>query len=230
MKESVVNHHSKTRVLVVDDQPLLREGVIQFLNRQIDLAACGEADNVASARSAVVELDPDLVLLELRLGSGDTIGLIKEIRSQSPRTQVLVFSQFEETQFALRALKAGARGYVQKREPASEVLAAIKVVLSGGMYVSRQIAVLVLQKTLEEPADDEAVGESTVKMLSDRELHVFQMIGAGLSSRQIAGDLNLSIKTVETHRENIKHKLGLRSGADLCRRAENWVKLGSNHR
>jgi DNA-binding NarL/FixJ family response regulator len=214
----------KSRILVADEQPLLREGVVHFINRQKDLIVCGEADSIASARIKAARLVPDLLLLDLRLGSGDTIDLIEDFKIQHPSMAILVFSQFDETLFAEKALRAGAMGYVLKQEATEEVLTAVRTVLNGAMYVSRQIAVLILQKSLENPVLSLAVNEVTVGKLSDRELHVFQRLGAGVGTRKIAAELKLSVKTIETHRENIKHKLGLGNGGELVERATDWVK------
>jgi DNA-binding NarL/FixJ family response regulator len=214
----------KSRILVADEQPLLREGVVHFINRQDDLIVCGEADSIASARTEAVRLVPDLMLLDLRLGSGDTIDLIKDLKIQHPSMAILVFSQFDETLFAEKVLRAGAMGYVLKQEATEEVLTAVRTVLNGAMYVSRQIAVLILQKSLDNPLQSATAGGVTVQKLSDRELHVFQRLGARVATRQIAVELKLSIKTIETHRENIKHKLGLGNGSELVECATDWVK------
>lgn len=214
---------AKSRILVVDEQPLLREGIVHFINRQDDLVVCGEADSISSAKTAVLHHIPDLLLLDFQLGSGDTIAFIKALKSERPAMGILVFSQCDETLFAEKALRAGAQGYVLKRETPQEVLVAIQTVLHGGMYVSRQIAVLILQKSFEKPMHRAIGGGLAVEKLSDRELHIFQRIGAGLRSRQIASELKLSIKTIETHRENMKHKLGLSKGAELARCAAEWV-------
>jgi DNA-binding NarL/FixJ family response regulator len=214
----------KSRILVADEQPLLREGVVHFINRQDDLVVCGEADSIASVRTEAARLVPDLLLLDLRLDSGDTIDLIKDFKVRHPSMAILVFSQFDETLFAEKALRAGAMGYVLKQEATEEVLTAVRTVLNGAMYVSRQIAVLILQKSLGNPLQAAAANEVTVEKLSDRELHVFQRLGAGVGTRQIAAELKLSVKTIETHRENIKHKLGLGNGGELVERATDWVK------
>lgn len=214
----------KSRILVVDDQPLPREGIVHFINRQRDLVVCGEADSIASARTEAARLVPDLLLLDLRLGSGDTIDLIKDFKVQQPAMATLVFSQFDETLFAEKTLRAGALGYVLKQETTEEVLSAIRTVLRGGMYVSRQIAVLILRKSFDGALQVMTGSDATVAKLSDRELHVFQRLGAGAGTRQIATELKRSVKTIETHRENIKHKLGLANGTQLVQCATDWVK------
>lgn len=226
MKTDTPKLSAKSRVVVVDDHPLLREGVVQFINRQTDLVVSGEADSVASTQATVLRHGPDLLLLDLRLGAGDTIELIKSLKAQYPSMPILVFSQFDETLFAEKALRAGASGYVMKQEATEEVLTAIRTVLRGGMYVSRQIAVLALQKSFEAPNQTQTPVDSVamVEKLSDREFHVFQMIGCGYSTRQIAGELNLSVKTIESHREHIKHKLDLENATALTESATAWVK------
>jgi DNA-binding NarL/FixJ family response regulator len=194
-----------------------------WIGQQSNLAVCGIAECVSSARLRVAELSPDLVMMDLRLGAGDTLELIKTFKAQYPEMPVLVFSQFNETSHAERALRAGARGFVQKQEPAAEVVLAIQTVLQGGMYVSRQVAVLILQRSFSFPIHPLETGESAYRKLSDRELHVFQLLGLGRSTRQIALELKLSVKTIETHRENIKHKLGISNGVHLNKCASDWV-------
>jgi len=221
MNASASQGDRKARILVVDDHPLLREGVTQLINRQSDLVVCGEADAVSSASTAVETLQPDLVLLDLRLGCGDALELIKSLKARFPRLWILVLSQHDEALYAERALRAGASGYVMKQEAAEEVLTAIRMVLAGELYVSRKTAVLVLRKLLKRESSERHDG---LESLTDRELQVFQLLGAGLKSRQIADELRLSIKTVETYRENIKHKLGLQNAAELIRNAVSWVQ------
>ena len=211
----------KKRVLVVDDHPLLRAGLIQFIDRQEDLICCGEADSAASTQSAVPSCKPDLVLLDLRLRSEDGLELIKSLKSQFPELLILVLSQRDETLYAERALRAGARGYIMKEEAAGEVLSAVRAVLSGEFYLSRKLAIRLVQKSIESRP---AVSGPGIGSLTDRELQVFELLGSGLSTRQIATKLNLSFKTIETYRENIKHKLGLSGSTDLVRCATNWVE------
>jgi len=160
------------------------------------------------------------VLLDLRLGSGDTLEFIKSVKARFPHVAILVLSQHDEAIYAERVLRAGASGYIMKEEAAQEVLSAIRAVLAGELYVSRKIAGVLLHKLLRgkpRATDDRLAG------LSDRELQVLQMLGAGLGNRQIAADLHLSVKTVETYRENLKHKLGFSTGAELVRYAMRWL-------
>ncbi|MHA3772843.1 response regulator transcription factor [Verrucomicrobiota bacterium sgz303538] len=212
----------KARILIADDHPVLREGVAQLLNRQADLTVCGDADGVTAADRAVAEHQPDLLLLDLRMGSGDCLELIKSLRSRVPSLYILVFSQHDEALFAERALRAGANGYIMKEEASSELLTAVRTVLKGEVYVSRKIAVLLFQRSLEETRPNPQ--QSPVTLLSDRELHVFQLLGAGMKTRQVATEMGISIKTVEAHRENIKRKLSLDDAAALIRAATAWVQ------
>lgn len=212
---------AKTRILVVDDHPLLRDGVVQLINRQPDLAVCGEAESITSLQDILPRCKPHLLLLDFRLGTADTIELIKGLIAQYPKLLILVFSQFDETLFAERALRAGAKGYLMKHEATEEVITAIRTVLRQEVYVSRKIAVQIFQQSLEAKV---ASHVATMKNLSDRELHIFQLLGSGFSTRQIATELKLSVKTIDTHRENIKHKLGLSCAAELIQCATNWVR------
>jgi len=217
-------HHANMRILVVDEHPLFRHGVMDFINSQIDMAVCGSADSIPSVRTALTGCKPDLVLLGLRLGTGDTLEFIKALKAQYPDLRVLVFSQFEETIFAERALRAGANGYLMKEATNEELLTAIRDIVCGGIYVSRKIALHAFQKSLETPRQNYPQENIIdIEILSDREMHVFQLLGSGLGTKKIAEALNLSVKTVESHRENIKRRLGLRSGADLTGRATTWV-------
>jgi len=211
----------KRRILVVDDHPLLRAGLIQFIDRQRDMTCCGEADSGATTQDAVVRQKPDLLLLDLRLRSEDGLELIKSLKARFPKLLILVISQCDEMLYAERVLRAGARGYIMKEEATEEVLFAIRAVLEGELYLSRKLAIRLVQKTIESRPATAGPG---LESLTDRELQVFQLLGAGLNTRHIAERLNLSFKTIETYRENIKHKLGLAGAADLVRYATNWVE------
>ncbi|HEY9174487.1 MAG TPA: response regulator transcription factor [Verrucomicrobiae bacterium] len=215
------SHEKKAKILVVDDHPLLREGVMQLINRQRDLCACGDASSLAEAQAALETLQPDLILLDLRLGGGDALEFIKASRARFPRVRILILSQHDEPLYAERTMRVGASGYVIKEEAPEEVLTAIRTVLSGDTYVSRRIAALVLQRMI--PAAKPA-NAPRLEDLTDREFTVFQLIGSGLGSREIAEQLGLSVKTIETHRENIKQKRGLKNAADLVREATDWVR------
>jgi DNA-binding NarL/FixJ family response regulator len=223
-------HLAETRILVVDEHPLFRHGVMDFINSHADMAVCGSGDSIPSVQNALAGCKPDLILLGLRLGTGDTLEFIKALKAQYPELLILVFSQCEETIFAERALRAGANGYLMKHATGEELLTAIRDIMCGEIYVSRKIAMLAFQKSLETPRQNhrqengnESGNLRDIKNLSDREMHVFQLIGSGLGVTKIAEALNLSVKTIETHRENIKCKLGLRSAAEVAERATAWT-------
>jgi len=216
---------AKTRILVVDEHPLLRYGIVAFINGQPDMIACGEADCIPGARSKIAECKPQLLLTALRLGTGDSLEFVKALKAEYPSLLILVYSAFEEAIFAERALRAGANGYLMKKAAKEEMVTAIRDVLRGQIYVSRDLAMRAFQKSLETRSQDRLLGRTTrVENLSDREMHVFQLIGSGLGTKKIAHALNLSVKTIETHRENIKRKLGLNSGRQLVDRAIKYVE------
>jgi DNA-binding NarL/FixJ family response regulator len=212
---------TKSSIMVVDDHPLLREGVMQLINRQHDLCARASAASLTEALSALDRSVPDLMLLDLRLGGGDVLEFIKSLRARFTRLRILILSQHDEPLYAERTLRAGANGYVIKEEAPEEVLTAIRAVLGGQVYVSRKIATVVLQRMVQGGKPD---GAARLADLTDREFTIYQLIGSGLSSRDIADELHLSVKTVETHRENIKHKRNLQSAAELVREATEWVR------
>src|SRR6266704_4492398 len=217
-------HAAKTRILIVDEHPLLRHGIITFINRQPDMVVCGEADGIPSAQKKIAECKPQLLLTALRLGTGDSLEFVKSLKAQYPKLVILVYSAFEESIFAARALRAGANGYLMKKAAKEEMLAAIRDVLRGQIYVSRDLAMRAFQKSLETPQQNRAGNLPIVDNLSDREMHVFQLIGSGLGTKKIAHALNLSVKTIESHRENIKRKLGLNSGKQSVERAVKYVE------
>ncbi len=216
---------AKTRILVVDEHPLLRHGIVTYLNAQPDMIVCGEADCIPGARSKIAECEPQLLVTALRLGTGDSLEFVKALKAEYPSLLILVYSAFEEAIFAERALRAGADGYAMKKAPKEELLTAIGEIVRGQIYVSRDLAMRAFQKSLETPQQNRAPADvRTIENLSDREMHVFQLIGSGLGTKKIAHALNLSVKTIETHRENIKRKLGLNSGPQLVERAVKYVE------
>src|SRR6266446_9261191 len=215
---------AKTRILVVDEHPLIRHGIITFIDCQPDMVVCGEADSIPSAKTKLAECKPHLLVIGLRLGTGDRLEFVKALKVQYPGLLIIVYSAFEETIFAERAPRAGANGYLMKKAVKEEMLTAIRDVLHGQIYVSRDLALRAFQKSLATPQQNRASENlPIIDNLSDREMHVFQMIGSGLGTKKIAHALNLSVKTIETHRGNIKRKLGLRSGAELSEQATAWV-------
>ncbi len=221
----------KKRVLLVDDHPILRQGLANVLNMQPHLCVCGEAQGRADALTAAERLVPDLALVDLSLRSGDGLELIKDLRVRMPNLLILVLSMHDETIYAERALRAGARGYVMKQEKFDRLLLAIGRVLSGAIYVSDQVTAHAVQRlALGGVTGHEAAEENTdafVGRLTDRELQVFRLIGQGLGTRLIAENLHLSRKTIESHREHIKAKLGLRDGSELIQRAIQWARHSS---
>jgi len=213
----------------VDDQPLVREGLIRIINREKDLNCCGAVESIASAQYEVAARKPDLVLMDILLPDGSGLDFIKQLMLEHPSVPVLVVSQCDETLYAERVLKAGARGYLMKNHATSAIPAAIRAVLAGELHVSPKIAALALHQMAGRKS---GVQRDGLGNLTDRELQVFQLLGAGVSTREIAGKLHLSIKTIETHRENIKRKLKLSSAADLMRYSTNWVErqnMGTQH-
>ena len=210
---AAVRKHS---ILLVDDHPLVRHGLAQLINPQDDLEVCGEAGTPDEALAAVRKLRPNLAIVDLSLGDADGLDLVKALQHGHPDLPVLVCSMHKESAYAERALRAGARGYVMKQESNSVVLAAIRRVLSGQIHVSEPVASKMLLKLVNPSA---AGADAGVQQLSDREFEVFRLIGRGLGPSDIARQLNVSVKTVETYREHIKTKLRLPNGRELMRAA-----------
>jgi DNA-binding NarL/FixJ family response regulator len=214
------------RVLVLDEQPLLRYGICAYLNSHLDMSVCGEAGSIPEARSKIAECHPQLLVTALGLGAEGGLKLIRTLRAENPMLRVLVYSAFDETIFAKRAMRAGANGYVMKQAPREELAAAIRDIVNGGIYVSHEAALNAFRQSLQlHPKDQHwpRPGDS-LENLSDREMQIFQLLGSGLGTRNIAELLGLSVKTVESHRENIKRKLHVRSSAELSVCAAEWVE------
>ena len=210
----------------MDEQPLLRYGICAYLNSQLDMSVCGEASSIPEARSKIAECHPQLLVTTLGLGAADSLKLIRTLRAENPMLRVLVYSAFDETIFAQRAMRAGANGYVMKQAPREELAAAIRDIVKGGIYVSHEAALSAFRQSLQlRPKNQHwpRPGHS-LENLSDREMQIFQLLGSGLGTRNIAELLNLSVKTVESHRENIKHKLHVSSSAELSVYAVEWVE------
>src|SRR4029079_16746711 len=214
-----------TRVLVLEEHPLLRQGIADFLNAQPDLLVCGEADNIRAQRNEIAKSKPQLLLTALRLGTGDSLEFVKALKAESPGLLILVYSAFEEAIFAERTLRAGADGYVMKTAPKEELLAAIREILGGNIYVSRDVAMRAFKKSLDSrPEQRSASSAIGIEKLSDREMHIFNLLGSGLGNTQIANSLHLSVKTIESHRENIKRKLDMSCSRDLVACARKYVE------
>ena len=212
----------KIRIIVVDDHPFFRHGVVQWINQQSDLTCCGEADSIAQAKAVVASLTPDVILLDLQLKDGDGLDLTMALSQEYPAVRIVILSHRDEAVYAHRALRAGARAYIMKSEGTELVKAAIQAVMKGEIYVSRPVAARALQKLLPDPGSS----EFQLDRLSDREVQVFQLLGAACGTRDIAALLKISPKTVETYRENLKHKLHLADAEALVRAAKNWVEHG----
>lgn len=213
----------KLRILVVDDHPIVRKGLAQLIAHEPDIEMVGGADNVADALRQVADLHPDLVVVDMSLKDSHGLELLAQIKAQFVDVRTLVWSMFDEKIYAERALRAGAMGYVNKQESNSQLLAAIRQVLAGELYLSSQMTRTLLRRV----RGGDLLGEDPVQTLSNRELEVFEMIGNAMTTQQIARKLKLSPKTVEAHREKIKSKLKLSNAAELNRRAVQWVLEGN---
>src|ERR1700720_808360 len=222
MIAKTVNGNSTTRkkmVFVVDDHPIVRQGLTLLINQEVDLAVCGEAEEMHSALASILAVRPDILIVDISLNGPDGLELLKNIRISSPRLPVLILSMHDESIYAERALRAGANGYIMKQEAAEKVLVALRRILSGEIYVSEKIANSMLQHYVRGANPSEA---SSVSELTDRELEVFRLIGEGHGTRRIAESLHLSIKTVESYQAHIKEKLSLRSARELVQHAVEW--------
>ena len=211
---------SRKRLLILDDHPMMREGLAQLINNENDLIVCGEAGSGHEALSLIGSLKPDLVLADISLPDKSGLEVIKDVQALHPGLSVLVISMHDESLYAERVLRAGGRGYIMKQEGGKKLMQAIRQVLDGKIYVSEKISAGVLEKLAGQSAQQ----KSALEQLSDREFEVLQLLGQGRGTRDIADQLHLSIKTVEAHRANIKTKLSLRTAAELVRYAVRWVE------
>ena len=209
-----------SRVLIVDDHPLVRSGFVQLISDEPDLEVCGEADNENEAMQLVESEQPDLVIIDLFLSGGSGLNLIERIKAHCSSVYMLVVSMHDESLFADRVLAAGALGYLNKQEAPSNIIKAIRRVLQGKVYLSDEMTGRVLDGLAGGAAQSK---QSPLQRLSNRELEVFELIGRGMTTGKIGDHLKLSTKTIETHRENIKRKLALASGQELTRRAMHWL-------
>jgi DNA-binding NarL/FixJ family response regulator len=211
----------KKKVLIVDDHPMMREGVALLISREKDLEVCGEADTAATALEKVAQLKPELVIVDITLPGRSGLELIKDIEAMHPGTLVLVVSMHEESLYAERVLRAGGRGYVMKQEGGKKLLEAIRHVLTGQIYVSSSMSARILEIFSGHRA---GTAKSPIEGLTDREFEVFRLIGQGAGTREIAKKLHLSVKTVEVHRLNIKAKLKLSTASELVHYAVRWMQ------
>ena len=211
----------ESKILVVDDHPLVRQGIAQFINQEKDLKVCGEASDGHEALSVMDAMNPDLVIVDIEMKGLGGMELVRNMKVQYPKVPVLMLSMYDESLYAERALRAGARGYLMKEEDPEKVVQAIRIVLGGDVYVSEKATSKILKLLSDSKAHDHG---SSVDRLSDRELEVFRMIGEGYRTRHIAEKLILSAKTVESYKARLKQKLMLKDAAELARYAAEWVK------
>jgi DNA-binding NarL/FixJ family response regulator len=209
----------KRTVFIVDDHPLLRQGLALLINRENDLAVCGEAQEAQTAMHAISRYQPDILIVDISLNGPDGLDLLKNIRNSYPGLPVLILSMHDEATYAERALRARANGYIMKQEATEKVLVAVRRILNGEVYLSDRIANKLLRQYIGGAS---TALQSRLNALSDRELEVFRSIGEGRSTRQIADELHLSVKTVETYQAHLKEKLALRSGRELIQHAIQW--------
>lgn len=209
----------KSTIFLVDDHPLVREWLTNLIHQQTDLAVCGEAESAADALDSIIKTKPDIAIIDISLKGSSGIELIKSVRKIQPAVGMIVLSMHEENLYAERAVRAGARGYIMKRETAKKVIIAIRQVLEGKLYLSEQLTTQFAEKFLggSNPADTPTIGR-----LSDRELEVFQLLGQGYETRQIAESLHVSMKTVQAFCARIKEKLRLATATELLREAVRW--------
>ncbi len=207
----------RRRVLIVDDHPIVRQGLKRMIEAEPDLEVCGEAATESQARCTIRELDPDIVIVDLALQEGDGLELVRDVHAHHPDVPMLVLSMHDETIYAERLLSEGASGYIMKQAAADQLLNALRTVLRGETYLSESLQHQLSARSVH------AVGQShPVERLSNRELQVLNLIGRGLSSRQIAAELGLSVKTIESHRQSVKRKLNLANNSQLVQYAINW--------
>jgi DNA-binding NarL/FixJ family response regulator len=208
----------KRRVFLVDDHPLVREGLANLINHQDDLNVCGEAEDSGGARAGIEKTKPDVALIDISLKNESGLELVKNLESKFPNVALIVLSMHDEALYAERALRAGARGYVMKRETTKSMLTAIRRVLEGDIYVSDRVVNLMARRMRSR----KAAAKSPVERLSDRELEIFRLLGQGRTTSQIAEDLRLSLKTVQAYCARAKEKFGVNSLTELLRAAIRW--------
>jgi len=214
----------QVRILLVDDHPLMRQGMKALIEQHRRFKICGEAESAPRALELVARLQPDLAIVDISLNSTNGIELTKGLRSQCPSMQVLIISMHDENVYAERALRAGAMGYVMKHEAGDKIIAAIDQVLGGEVHLSDRVKGRMLHRFVQHRTN---VLISPMEKLSDREMEVFQLLGNGYGTREIANLLNLSVKTIDSYREHLKEKLNLATGNDLVRHAIQWTKSQS---
>jgi DNA-binding NarL/FixJ family response regulator len=208
------------RIMIVDDHPLVRQGLVGLISSEADLEICGEASGVAEAQELAQAKTPDVAIVDLTLKDGSGIALLKEFKEQYPDMKLLVLSMHDEVLFAERALRAGAVGYVSKDKASRTIVQAVRAVMAGQVHLSQRMTQRMMQRAVGMKSDPM---RSPIERLTDREIEIFEMIGQGMTTRGIAGKLELSPKTIETHREHIKEKLELKNTTELTKHAVQWV-------
>jgi len=211
----------KKQILLVDDHPLIRAGIAQMINHEDDMHVCCEAEDAEQALQALEKYKPDMAIVDITLKGTNGIDLIKQIKEIKKDFPILVLSMHQESLYAERALRAGAKGYIHKQENSENTRKAIRTVLSGQLYISDAVKARIVEKSI---SGHDSYEETPVELLSDREFEVFQLIGQGFKPQQIADELNLSVKTIENYRIHIREKLHLNSASDLTKQAIDWYR------
>lgn len=209
---------NKAKIIIVDDHPIVRQGLTELINHENDLVVCCQAEDASEAMEFIKESDPDIIIVDISLKETNGLELIKDIKVRHPQLPVLVLSMHDESLYAERSLRAGARGYIMKQEATDKVITAIRKVLTGELYISDKMTAKMVDRLVRG-----ATESSPVNALSDRELEVFDMLGQGHGTRYISEKLHLSIKTIETYRAHIKRKLNLSDATELIQHAVQWV-------
>jgi DNA-binding NarL/FixJ family response regulator len=225
---AAANDHSSskaTRVLLVDDHPVVREGLAESINRENDLTVCAQAEDHRGALRAIETTHPELIVVDLMLRDSSGMELIKDIHARWPRLLILVVSMHDETLYAERVLRAGAQGYITKQQATHDILLAIRRVIGGGIYLNERTASAVLARLAAKP---QLASHEIPDLLADRELEVFELTGRGLSTREVAGQLRIDVKTVDTYRARIREKLNLKSSSELLQLAIRWNQSRAN--
>lgn len=210
----------KTRIFILDDHPIVRQGIGEMINDEADMTVCGESDNYQEAMGVVESLKPDVILVDISLNGSSGLEFLKSLKIHNPDCKALILSMHDETLYAERALREGARGYIMKQEATEKIMDAIRHVMKGQIYLSDHM----MERILEKKYGGISADASPIEALSDRELEVFRMIGEGISTSLIAKQLHRSVKTIETYRARIKVKLNLKNNMELIRLAMNWVQ------
>jgi DNA-binding NarL/FixJ family response regulator len=221
MHEKQFSNSKIAKIVLVEDHPIFRKGLAQLINNEKDMTVCGESEDSVEALRIVKELEPDLVIVDITLKDRNGIELIKDIKIRFPEMKIIVISMHDEKIYAERALRAGAKGYIMKQEAPETILKAIHHVLNNNVYVSNDIATRIFNLFFDGRAKED---NNPVNQLTDRELEIFQLIGQGFGTRQIASKLHISVKTVENHRAHIKEKLNLKSAIELVQQATLWLQ------